>query len=363
MATFQGDGGYLISREARTNRFILNQGDLLSTPDIVYPTYFGTLPSSLGGGSSYGLGRDDARPAPRGITSTPSPTSPTSGSDSSAGSAVDRIAEDFKAENGGGGSKTKSPTTVPLWQVRPKSVTASGDDSISRLRRQAQADADLRDKIKTLTVPIDQAKAAYLDMSAAERKKLRDMLMANGEIDANDTDADVMNKWAQWVDRAVSYNTGKDPSQYISPWEAIGKLGAYKAAGEGGAINGTGFPHKIDDKSTTTQTFTLDQIQSVAEGVLQATLKRNPNKQELERYLAAINQAAKDNPVVQHTTGTAYGEGRQVTTTTQSGGVDDNARTAIMLNMARADPYYAETQAATTYFDAVMQALNSPVQM
>lgn len=327
--------------------------------------------NASGGGDSnarYTLSRDE----PLTKVSTPNTGLPSPGPSSLLSSSLglgtdaslDQLAREWQDGQAGGG-KSAAPTQVPLWQVRPTARKSStGDDSIARSRRQAQAQTDAKALAESQMAPIAQAKAAYLDMSAKDRQKLKDMLIAAGEFDpTKETDADVMNKWAHWVEQAVAYNTGRDRSQWISPWEAITKLGPLKAAGQGAGIDGSGYPHPIDQTETTQQTFTLGQIQGAAEQVLMATLKRGAKPEELKRYLDALNQYAKDHPIVKTTKGTATGPDQSNVTVTQTGGVDSNEANAMMTNMARQDPYYAETQAATTYFDAVMQALNSPINM
>ena len=102
--------------------------------------------------------------------------------------------------------------------------------------------------------------------------------------------------------------------------------------------------------STNATLYSIEQVQSTATLAFQNALGRRPTNEELQAFLDTINGARKS------TTTTTQPDGSSSSTTT--GGVDP---AQVAQNMAEANPEYAGYQKATTYFDAMLSALNGPV--
>lgn len=260
----------------------------------------------------------------------------------------------------------KQQVFVPLWQVRPPHQTVTGTwvnpgqrgDDIRTPGGgrpgpgRERIEFDRSDEI----VPVEQAMEHYLDMDPDEREDLKARLIRAGILDEDATPSEVANAWRDQVRIAAEYNASRPREKHISPWEAIEKLGVHQEGGKGGRY--TGYVGPIDEKRVSKQTYTSSDLSGNAEQILRETLGRGPTKAELAKYTAAVNAAAAKSPVVEHTTGAVDESGNRNTTTTRTGGVDPNQ---VMVDLARQDPEYAPVQAATTYFEAAMRALNSVV--
>jgi hypothetical protein len=302
---------------------------------------------------------------------TTATTSATGGfSFSGAGADIYQGLADQFFSGGGAGSGSSTTTTdrvpnpgyVPLWRVRPTRPTVgTGDTGLGRMRRTKalQSDEGYLSVIQDLLVPAEQARRAYLDMTSAERAELKAKLVALDRIPEDASEADVMNEWSSWVTVAIEYNTGRKADKWISPWEAMDKLAPSELGKEGAKFDGYAGP--TEQTQTSIQQFTLSQLKRDAEAILMQTLGRGASRGELTRYLDAVNAAAKANPEVTVVKGSALKpDGQRDMTTTKTGGIDP---VQVMQGIARQDPEYAPVQAATTYFDAAMAALNSVVDL
>lgn len=168
---------------------------------------------------------------------------------------------------------------------------------------------------------------------------------------------------------------------YVSQANALGTQETWKgllnkvAEGKGtflDAVNGEGAyggPEAQPFSGTKTQTSTSSQTQllsrsqtrNMAEQAFVAAIGRAPTRKERQALRAKLNEMSRENPQTTTSTRTAtYEDGDLVDTDTDSvteGGVDFGQK---VLNEARSQEGYAEYQAATTYFDAMMSALSAP---
>lgn len=105
-------------------------------------------------------------------------------------------------------------------------------------------------------------------------------------------------------------------------------------------------------------------VRQVMDAALQQALGRNPTDGEREDFLAAVQHAYKANPQVQqtHYSGDhADGTPGNTTTTVMDAGLTNSDVANMALDTARQMPDYGAYQAATTYFNALVNALGSPV--
>jgi hypothetical protein len=104
---------------------------------------------------------------------------------------------------------------------------------------------------------------------------------------------------------------------------------------------------------TSVKQYTHEEAQSYALQAFQNAIGRAPSSQELDAFMTSFN--AGQNP---STTSTHYGVGGNSISTTTTGGTDPSM---LAQNIAEQNPEYAGYQKATTYFDAMLSALQGPM--
>jgi hypothetical protein len=104
---------------------------------------------------------------------------------------------------------------------------------------------------------------------------------------------------------------------------------------------------------TSTKQYTHEEAQSYALQAFQNAIGRAPSSQELDAFMTSFN--AGQNP---STTTTHYATGGQSSSSVTTGGVDAGM---LAQNIAEQNPEYAGYQKATTYFDAMLSALQGPM--
>ena len=185
------------------------------------------------------------------------------------------------------------------------------------------------------------------------QKKFIELLRREGVVADGDLSWDVVEGWWQKAveGAAMMYTHGGKkitPEQWIEIY-----------AGKNG-IFGTG-----DGSQTLTSTQTsrveIDDLdaRAVAEDAYAALLGRRPNKREMSGLRAALQAYADAHPSISKSTMTEDASGNRTTSTTTSGGLSGQGMTLIGEDQVRAEPGYAEYQAATTYFNALQQALGA----
>lgn len=169
---------------------------------------------------------------------------------------------------------------------------------------------------------------------------------------------DDMNKvWADLVDRAAKTYTFSGGQRKLSPWDMLDLYKSEGAAEGLGGVGGIPFTGTKTQVHRSVNELTEGQVWSVMRSTLQQLLGRDPKDQELRDFTYKANGLAARNPTVTRTS-TRYEDGEVVGSSSRSSGgftADDAAQAAY--EQAQNDPEYAEYQAATTYFNAVMSAL------
>jgi hypothetical protein len=166
----------------------------------------------------------------------------------------------------------------------------------------------------------------------------------------------------------------------LTPWDAIDEIGA----ANGGANQTTGVKDTtIQNVNNTDVKVDLSSPQTARaylESSMLSSVGRSPTSKEIANFREALNQMEKANPVVNKTTGTrtnssqgtrtvdASGATTNITgsysadntNTVQSGGME---RAQYATDFAKSAKDYAEYQTETTYMNALMQAIQSPVNV
>ena len=163
----------------------------------------------------------------------------------------------------------------------------------------------------------------------------------------------------------------------ITPWDAIDEIGA----SNGGAEN---LPEiNITDTSNIAKSLTISteqQARGALLGASQQLLGRDPTKNEVKLFTSALNALQRANPQTTRTTGRQVsqptgseivqtGDGsaqlnRVSNSTTSSsvstGGFDTDL---YAFDVAKSQDDYAEYQAETTFMNALLSAIQSPVNI
>jgi hypothetical protein len=161
--------------------------------------------------------------------------------------------------------------------------------------------------------------------------------------------------WQTAVGWAVKFKQASNGSVELTPFEAAQKVaqntGSALAAKQAYAAD-----HFTGDK-----TFTQESVSTVEPDVntLHTLLGRDPTEGELAAYRHGVGAVAEAHPVTTETT-TSYKDGEAVSARQVSSGGFDKQQAEVDAAHA-ASPEVAEFQAASTYYDALVQALGSAV--
>ena len=170
---------------------------------------------------------------------------------------------------------------------------------------------------------------------------------------------DLVQAWGSMVDRAAYTYSLSEGAKKITPWDV---LDMYKSEAKA-----AGSYIDYQEKMNGTQTSTTRSVAEISEGqaftVLQDNLSRllgrDPSDDEVKDYLHRMNSLAAANPSITRTV-QKFKNGEVVSTTnTTSGGFDAADMQMAAYEQAQGDDEYAETQAATTYFNALQSALGA----
>lgn len=266
---------------------------------------------------------------------------------------------------GSGSTSQSQQPLVPLWVKRAKSDTSSRVGFQNKPDSEGDTYATGPDADPLMTS--DQANAAWIDLTDADKAQFVKLAQEAGVDITNASQA--ADAWSNAVKGAENYNASKggDSSKYLSPFEFMDKLGGFsKASQSGGTYDG--FKQNI---TRTYKSFTEDQVANSATDVFRQELGRGPTAEEIKAMTLALNKQAMDHPDI--TTNTSVSGGGASTnpfladqgsgapdpsqnTVVNSGGFDPSQS---LLEMARQSPDHAVFQAASTYYNAAMQALSA----
>ena len=164
--------------------------------------------------------------------------------------------------------------------------------------------------------------------------------------------------WQTLVDQAADF-------QRAHPYLRMGPQDVFDLMGKTGAgVSGSSkAPGTVLNRSTSSNVTQYDRTAtaSMARQVLQAALGRDPKPEEISRYQAAINANERAHPSTS-TSVTREGADGQSSTTSSTSTSQTTNPSELILEQARATPEYGSVQAATTYWNALEQAMQATVQ-
>lgn len=226
-------------------------------------------------------------------------------------------------------------------------------------------------------ITVDEAKADFVNWTVEERISFGRQAQEAGLLGRDFDMTQVQKVWDYAVNAAsMESQAGKR----VNPWDVIGMAKAVRRGGMGGAGGsgsggsggsggggsggsgggaggggGTSGPRTVTQKRYDIPS--ADDARAAVKSVYQNAVGRNPTDQEINRYVAILTKQAKDNPSI--TTSVIDADGNSTSTT--RGGLTSAAIGERLNSAVQADPEYAAYQAAVTYFNAVQEAIKSPV--
>ena len=243
---------------------------------------------------------------------------------------------------------------VPLWKSKP-ATTPRAMGNLHKLDAMDQTVGDAGGAAPNVSDyhTGDYADSAFLDMTPADQNEFKQKAIKAGLIKDDATPAQIIQAWQNAVAQAEKYNKARptDKNRWISPFEAVEKLGITSAADNGAAWDG--FSRTISSKQ-----YSESEVKGNAISILQHELGRDPTAAEVHAFTLAVNHASAMNPTI--TTSQQYPAGPNgeapFTATTTTGGIDPNQ---ILLDQVRSSPEHAKVDAAAVFYPAVLQALGA----
>src|SRR5688500_18852935 len=116
-------------------------------------------------------------------------------------------------------------------------------------------------------------------------------------------------------------------------------------------------PRTVTQTSTAFDMSTREDAHAIFLQAAQSLLGRDPTKSEIGAFQKALNAYEKANPTVTTQTTNYMGDTVTGQTSTTKGGVKEGARQLMAVEDVKKDPEFGAYQAATTYFDAMMQMI------
>lgn len=270
----------------------------------------------------------------------------------------------FEGTSGSGQSKTKSE------RDRAKSLVAGGNAAIEKMKGSdptptsggvkdplvylGQSDA-LRGEMRFTagtnyydkTAKLSEVAGQYYEWGNKTKNKFLTQLNLAGYDTSQMRDAQVAALWADYAAQASSYYKR---GQKFTPWDIL----AMDRAQREEYMN---TPRTVTQTSKSYDLSTKGDAHAIFMQAAQQLLGRDPTKSEISSFQKALNKYEQANPTVTTTTSNYLGDTLQSQTSTTKGGVKEGARQVMAMEEAKSDPEFGAYQAATTYFDAMMEMI------
>ncbi|MGN6127879.1 MAG: hypothetical protein ACTHON_15060 [Humibacter sp.] len=215
----------------------------------------------------------------------------------------------------------------------------------------------------------DDAEGAYLNWSQKTRDDFRAKGLLSGLLTAGAGDLEAYSLWQSLVKQSSLYGA---QGKAVSPMDILS--GYVKANSSGGWIKQgdfeinpvTGEKRYIGPRFKTTTQVNANlsdpaTARAIATQLFQQLLGRDPGQGEIAAYAQALAQSEAQNPSTTTTT-TQYDSTTGDPTGSSSvttGGMTDQGRALLASDEIKKKAEYGATQAATTYMQALQQAVGS----
>ncbi len=245
------------------------------------------------------------------------------------------VADAFAGISGGTSSTSKG--------VKDPLVYLGHDESKLMGEMRFTAGTSYYDKTSKLSDVANQ----YYKWSDKTKNKFLTQLNLAGYDTSTMKDSQIAQLWGSYAAQAAQYySQGKK----LTPWDILSKD---REARE--AYMRT--PRTVTQTATSYDLSTREDAHAIFLQAAQSLLGRDPTKAEISAFQKALNAYEKANPTVTTTTTNYMGDTVTGQSQTTKGGVKEGARQLMAMEDIKADPEYGAYQAATTYFDAMMEMI------
>lgn len=209
----------------------------------------------------------------------------------------------------------------------------------------------------------DQAVEKLAELNDTELAALGQRMYRAGMISDPASIKAITSGWAELVQIAALKLQGAN--RHVTPWQVLdlqeamtldaGTGPAGQGVGGGGGYKG---PRSLTKREKNFTIPTAEEADSITRTMFQNLLGRDPDEAEMGRYRSLLIGKAKQNPQVTTTTQKFDAFGNTVdTSSTSAGGFTATMAQESVRDKAQADPEYGAYQAATTYMNALQQAI------
>lgn len=265
---------------------------------------------------------------------------------------------------------TTFSSTDPMVPSRTFGTSPGYGNESGALFQSGAAFSDARDSYtagKGTSPGIDTTRPSsqvYMDvkrMSDQDLEALGTRLVSAGALAPGWTRADIEKEWGTLVGYAADWHTA-NPTSNLTPEDMID---LYYGSGANGGQPASTVQNYVTSKIDLSDPYTARALISNA---LQDALGRKPSGKEADDFQAALNAAQTASPTITNQTINTSpanldpnGMGYKNTQTTVSGGVNANdfAQQYEANNLAQTAEY-KHYQAATTYYNALLQGISGP---
>ena len=254
---------------------------------------------------------------------SPSPSKPTKRQ-----SAAD-VAKAFAAA-AGGHSSLSSKNDPPVY--------------MGAYRGTGEFAGDVSDRVDSLS----EAQAQFYGWDDRTRSKFVTQLSLAGYNASGLTDSDLAKAWGAYTEQAASYYA---QGKKLTPWDILAKDRRMRENAPPEA------PRTVTSTETNADLSTRQDAHALFLQAAQQLLGRDPTAQEIKGFQSTLNAYEKANPVTRTTVSKYQGQDLQSQKSTTQGGVSAEAKQLMASQDIKKDPEFGAYQAATTYFDAMMQMI------
>lgn len=200
---------------------------------------------------------------------------------------------------------------------------------------------------KPYTLDADSAANLWYSWGEDDRSRFRSSLSLAGVDTTGYSDAQWASAWGNYVSQAAAYYQNGAGKQ-VTPWDIL-SMDRRDRESQG--------PKTTTSTNTSTNLSTKGDVEGTAYDIARALLGRAPTDDEVSKYTQVINEKERANPTTQTTTTTTQPSGSSSSTSTTSGGVSAASAQNTLRKQVQGESDYGEYQAATTYYDALVQML------
>ncbi len=197
------------------------------------------------------------------------------------------------------------------------------------------------------TATLSQVAGQYYNWDQKTRDKFLSQLNLAGYDTNGMQDSQIAGMWASYAQQAAAYYAAGNS---MTPWDILAKDMKQREA----YLN---TPRSVTQTSTAYDMSTREDAHAIFLQAAQSLLGRDPTKSEISAFQKALNAYEKANPTVTTQTTNYMGDTVTGQSSTTKGGVKVGARQLMAVEDVKRDPEFGAYQAATTYFDAMMQMI------